>query len=483
MNPYSVLNDDVLNIILSLLPPSDAGKLACTCRLAYFHATPRFLSDVTLGLHFHRRPKSQIASFCNFVLADVSNRVDFLRKLDLRRDAFPWIEVEIAGPVGNPRSGRAYMVDYSMAGLLAEVVQQAVRLDEVYIAGADPLLASEPRLVDALASRPRLRHLSLEKCGSASLECISRLSGAVRSLAVSIDDQYVRESSLYHDLSAFTRVAKTLAALELDDAVFLTNDLDPDFVLPSVRQLTLRGWADLSEILHILPNLRAFHLHTCRFKAAPLSSSLVDLPDTQLDELVTDAPVPLTCAVRRVELQFNAFLQHNALAMLERMDPVVLSCHAGWSLPARSVARLLPSLRFLELHVKWRIADGVPESPREAWLISLVSVFRPLKLTGLCLRIGPGVMVEHATAIDPDALVRDVASACNHALQYVGLSFAVATSSTMWWRWIRMDTVEAHPQLERLAEWEGELIERQLRETERTRCEPGPCESSGMEGM
>ncbi|KAH9912561.1 uncharacterized protein B0H18DRAFT_1216959 [Fomitopsis serialis] len=95
--------------------------------------------------------------------------------------------------------------------------------------------------------------------------------------------------------------------------------------------------------------------------------SLVDFSHAQLDELVADAPVPLACAVCRVELQFNAFLRHHALAMLERMDPVVSSCHAGWSLPSRSVAQLLPSLRFLELHVKWRIAGGVPDTPCEAW--------------------------------------------------------------------------------------------------------------------
>ncbi|KAH9918684.1 uncharacterized protein B0H18DRAFT_664005 [Fomitopsis serialis] len=371
MDPFAVLNYDVLNIILALLPPSDAGKLACTCRLAYYHAIPHLLSDVTLGLHFHRRPKSQLALFCNFVLSDVPNRVSLLRKLHLRRDAFPWVEVEMAGAVGNPRSGRAYMVDYSLAGRLAEVIQQADRLEEVLIASADPLLASEPRLVDALASRPRLCRLDLGKCGSTSLECVSRLSGSeVRSLTLSVDDQYVRQSSLYHNLSAFARVSKTLEVLDLDDAILLTGDLDPDFVLPSVRQLTLRGWADLSEILRVLPNLRVLHLHTCRFKAAPLSPSLVDFSHAQLDELITDAPVPLACAVRRVELRFNAFLQHHALAMLERMDPVVLSCHAGWSLPSRSVAQLLPSLRFLELHVKWRIADGVPDTPCEAWLVS-----------------------------------------------------------------------------------------------------------------
>ncbi|KZT66539.1 hypothetical protein DAEQUDRAFT_767891 [Daedalea quercina L-15889] len=470
MNPFTALNYDVLNIIFSLLPPSDAGKLAYTCRLAYCHAIPHFLSDVTLGLHFHRWPKSQIASFCNFVLSDVPHRVNLLRRLDLRRDAFPWVEVEIEAAVGNPRSNRAYTVDYSLAGLLADVIQQADRLQEVHIAGADPLLASEPRFVDALASRPHLRHLDLEKCGSASLECVSRLSGKVRSLALAIDGQYVRESSLYHNLSALTRVASTLESLELDDAMFATSQLDPDFTLPAVRRLTLQGWADLAEILRVLPNLRVLHLHTSRFKSNLSSSALVDFSHVGLDELVTDTHVPLRCTVRRVQLQFNAFLQHDALAMLERMDPVVLSCHAGWSLPARGVAHLLPSLRYLELHVKWRIADGVPNMPSEAWLIRLVTVFSSLTLVGLVLHIGRGVIADPTITLD--ALARAVMDACNPSLEYVGLSVAQHSPSkppsATWYLCVRGGVTDRRTQVRRLLGWEGELVDRHLRRMERT---------------
>ena len=152
MDPFIHLNSDVLNIILSLLSPSDADKLARTCRAAYRYAIPRILSDVTLGLGFHRKPKSQLASFCHFVLAGAPGRALLLRRLDLRRDAFPWVEVEIKAVPGNPRGSRAYTIDYSVASLLAEVIQQADGLEEVHVAGADPLLASEPRLQDALAS-------------------------------------------------------------------------------------------------------------------------------------------------------------------------------------------------------------------------------------------------------------------------------------------------------------------------------------------
>ena len=370
MDPFTRLNYDVLNIILSLLSPYDAGQLARTCKAAYHYATPRLLSDVTLGLRFHRKPRSQLASFCHFVLSDAPNRARLLRRLDLRRDAFPWVEVEIEAILGNPRGSRAYTIDYSLANLLAEVIRQAAALEEVHVAGADPLLASEPRLVDALASRCRLRCLTLEKCGSVGLECISRLSGEVRSLSLAVDDRYVRENSHFRNLSALARVARTLEHLEVDDAIFVTGGLGPDVVLPAVRQLTLRGWADLSEILRVVPSLRTLRLHTCRFRLSTFPPP-AEPPRAELDELITDAHVPLRCTVRRVELQFNAFLQHDALAMLERMDPVVLSCHAGWSLPARDVARRLPSLQYLDMHVKWRVSDGVPEMPPDAWLVSL----------------------------------------------------------------------------------------------------------------
>ena len=481
MDMFTHLNYDVLNMILSLLSPCDAGNLARTCKAAYHYAIPRFLSDVTLGLRFHRKPRSQLWSFCRFVLSNSPNRAMLLRRLDLRRDAFPWVEVEVEALLGNPRPSRAYTVDYSLAGLLAEVIQQADALEEVHVAGADPLLASEPQLADALASRCRLRHLTLEKCGSVGLECISRLSGDVRSLSLTVDDRYVRESSLYRNLSALSLVARTLQHLDVDDAIFVTGGLGPDVVLPAVRQLTLRGWADLSEILRIVPGLRILRLHTCRFRLSTFPPP-VDPPRAELDELITDAHVPLRCTVRRVELQFNAFLQHDALAMLERMDPVVLSSHAGWSLPARDVARRLPSLQHLEMHVKWRISDGVPDTPSEAWLVSyaalsasdarrsslpqtsLVSVFSQLKLLGLVLHIGRGVMTD--PTIPLDVLARDIVNACNPSLRFIGVSLGLAVPT--WYRCVRDDgPAGLRTRIEELPSWEGDLVGNRLRSLDR----------------
>ncbi|EPS95301.1 hypothetical protein FOMPIDRAFT_1054291 [Fomitopsis schrenkii] len=137
MNPFACLNDDVLNIILSLLSPSDAGKLAQTCRAAYTHAIPRYLSDVTLGLEVQRKPKSQLASFCHFILSGAPNRASFLRRVELRQEAFPWVEVEIKAKLGDPFGIRTNR-DYSLASLLAEVIQQADGLEEVHVADADP---------------------------------------------------------------------------------------------------------------------------------------------------------------------------------------------------------------------------------------------------------------------------------------------------------------------------------------------------------
>ncbi|EPS95302.1 hypothetical protein FOMPIDRAFT_1054292 [Fomitopsis schrenkii] len=233
-------------------------------------------------------------------------------------------------------------------------------------------------------------------CGSAGLECISRLSGDICSLALMIHGPFVRQSSLYHNLSALARSSRTLRYLEL----------------------TLRGLTDLYTILRVVPSLRTLHMYTCRFP----TFTPVDAPYIDLDELIADAPVPLTCTVRRVEFQFNPFFHHEPdwLPLLERMAPVVLSCHAGWSLPARDVARNLSSLQHLELHVRWRISDGVPDTPPEAWLTSFVSVFSPVKLVGLVLHIRTGVLVDPTVSLD--VLARDIVGACNSSLQFIGIS-------------------------------------------------------------
>lgn len=143
-----------------------------------------------------------------------------------------------------------------------------------------------------------------------------------------------------------------------------------------MRRLTLRGCVDLCKILRVVPGLRVLHLQGCNFMPYTPQPSF----HINLDKLITDADIPIRC---RVELHFNKM---GALAVLEGMDPTVLRLSTlGYGmLPSDGqVARCLPSLRYLDLHVLSR--PSCLHTPPKGWIVGptasgsrCVSLFMPI---------------------------------------------------------------------------------------------------------
>ncbi|KAH9948747.1 hypothetical protein B0H21DRAFT_820681 [Amylocystis lapponica] len=75
------LKEDILIDIISLLSPQDAHNLSSLSRLLHFVAMPRALSTIRLT-----RP-SQTRAFCQYMLADVGNRLCWLQNLNVTKYA------------------------------------------------------------------------------------------------------------------------------------------------------------------------------------------------------------------------------------------------------------------------------------------------------------------------------------------------------------------------------------------------------------
>lgn len=158
----------------------------------------------------------------------------------------------------------------------------------------------------------------------------------------------------FHDLSVLERVAGTLEVLALDFPYSATCDFGPDFCLPAVQHLILRGWPDRHETLRILPDLRTMRLQGCQFRSNPNTVVHPDLLEAEeLDELAVDTNISHAFwgPARSVQLRRDPFQRASTVSMLIRCNPVVLSCLFSMSRAHVVDYRELnlPRLRYLEL--------------------------------------------------------------------------------------------------------------------------------------
>ncbi|KAH9940695.1 hypothetical protein B0H21DRAFT_572493 [Amylocystis lapponica] len=146
------LNYDVLSLVLHMVSPRDASQLALASHHAYDIAMPRFLSEATLGGVFYKPQCSatrQLTQFCEFMLANVPERLVHLQRLQIMRDAV------------RRRVNGSWVVDTACVTLLTALLARAVHLQKVTIWGMDALFSAHPPIADALAGLPYLRSACL----------------------------------------------------------------------------------------------------------------------------------------------------------------------------------------------------------------------------------------------------------------------------------------------------------------------------------
>jgi len=171
------LNEDVLFVIVSFLSAKDALKLSTTARGIHHIAKRHGLSEVTLLSPAH------IAKVAAYMLADVPNRLLYLRKLELV-------------------DGLLYLTNFygefspeHVHRCLADLLEQARGLKLLILPDIDNLLSAEPRIGTAFASIPRLHRLELSGVGYPTLMALSNMTRPPKTLILRAVEELQAEQS------------------------------------------------------------------------------------------------------------------------------------------------------------------------------------------------------------------------------------------------------------------------------------------------
>ncbi|KAH9915102.1 uncharacterized protein B0H18DRAFT_1125067 [Fomitopsis serialis] len=239
------LNYDVLSAIVEQTDSGSALKLSMASRGAYALGIAQALASVTLS-----RSQLQLSAFCNYILAEPS-RITHLRELTIESPAFG-----VARHIEFQRTA-----DFSAAAELADVLERAHRLQHLSIACFEGLIASEPRIGDAICALPDLVEISLHNCGRLAMGVLSRLRSPLRK--VKFTALFNRKlPTFFHRLQSLDRLETLeLAHLDLSDGSQPHGEVHELPHMPSLRSLSLRGsTARMSLFVRAMPNLQRLRL-------------------------------------------------------------------------------------------------------------------------------------------------------------------------------------------------------------------------------
>ncbi|TFK90137.1 hypothetical protein K466DRAFT_584003 [Polyporus arcularius HHB13444] len=247
----------------------DVSSLMRTCGQLYTLG-----SRPLLGLRdLYFKDVSDLRSFCNFVLGDITRRPGYLRDLILTI-ALPRIrdgdheeeEEEEMHPDEVAQEEKILQVIPSLAQILA----RATGLQELRIGYAEELfqradisVASEAcpaqlHLVTVIASLPSLTSIQLASFGDQTASLLESILPTIQIFDVNF---YDARPDAYADCRQFLAPhGNTLTGVRVRNAhmgppLFIPPPNDPQFSL--VRQLTLRevGWLSLPLLVHLFPNI------------------------------------------------------------------------------------------------------------------------------------------------------------------------------------------------------------------------------------
>lgn len=343
------LNEDVLFIILSLMHPQDALRLAMTCRFAHCIAMSRHLSEVSLRTGYDRG-NNRLSTFCSFMLADVQHRIPYMRVLHLKH--FPdWLD------------RRDHIsADYMLS--LTEVLQHATNLKEIHLQDIDDLLEKFPSFVDALAALPRLDVIHLVEPHRPAFQLLSRMTSCPHELRIKGSDRAQLGDRQAFEAAVSSQIfSQSLRIVDLKLCGDLIDKLDVDNTYRSlVHVLKINDpVVHLPTLVRIFPNLHSLQFSgTVSYGRTPPSATWPNL-----DHLVIDGRQDFPCClVRRLEITYllSRALIPKILPMLQRMSPVVLSLpifDSGFA-ELSQLANAVPTLRYLQLE---------RASPNESWVV------------------------------------------------------------------------------------------------------------------
>ncbi|PCH39834.1 hypothetical protein WOLCODRAFT_149874 [Wolfiporia cocos MD-104 SS10] len=313
------INEDVLQVILSLLLPDDLLQLALTCRHAYSLIVPcRILAEVALthgneivfnssftaetsrqSIHHTTYIQKRTAAFCEFVLADPA-RASHLRVLKLSGDAIkPW-----TFDLTQPAAGG---YDWSRAGPMIRVLEHATHLRELHLYNLESLARDEPAFCAALAALASLQRLVLAYPGPHLLGWLARPHAPLRLRALEVKAAMPTPQQCAALCAALRSPAASerLHTLRVRPAEMLAGLLDAHAgagaAWPTVRVLELHGdGARLPAFARAFPRVRSLHLR-CRASGAPTDAECAEWPELDTLTVQESADVLVAGPVRRLQ--------------------------------------------------------------------------------------------------------------------------------------------------------------------------------------
>ncbi|KAI0646183.1 hypothetical protein C8Q79DRAFT_961367 [Trametes meyenii] len=469
------LNPDVLRIIGDFCAPLDALQFAMTCRTAYDLSMPRVLSDVSIGDPGEDDGPTRLEKFCRFMLAKPRRRIRHMRALRLLEGAFARVE--------NVRGRDRLEADFSSADVLAKLLHQADNLRVIHIRDAEPLFQFNPAVYEALAHLTALKEVSLYYIGNSTLKAISQM----RSRPAIIENGLWKDGPRPQgDVTPFGPFVESMKHLKLWECGCMLESIIDRHVWPHLHTLEIGGRiAKISELAHAFPSLRRLTFHL-EFSVKPETGPAACW--SELDYFETSAPIPsFPSPARRLKLQYPIGMtsgSHNAsdlktLQLIERTNPVVLSCTVSDAIPATMLERMkgsMPSLRYLELVQSSRLA--VPWHAFQRWTEHHIDILRTSSIVGLCIAyVGADVLHEEPAELEARrrrhaSLARTLATEIG-SLEYIGVGVQDATGGmyALDCSWYRVSSRPADgkgaPALEALGSFDGERIRQTLQDTPR----------------
>ncbi|KAH9935368.1 uncharacterized protein B0H18DRAFT_1114126 [Fomitopsis serialis] len=240
------LDDYSLSSVVSLLSQCDSLNLSLTSRRIHPLARRHALSTIDI------KTAAQLERISSYLLADVPNRLHFVRALTVFRVAF------------DPR-GRHSEAEGS---LLADVLERAPHLKTLRLEAAGALFEAEPRVASATCRLDQLVHVDLRGLSSASLEVVDRLSCAPRQL--SLHGAYPRSHKDCCDATSLLSAPVMRSVRSLHLRHFRIADQQVDSVedglyhtppqWPELRDLKIEhSYVSAATLVYAFPTVKAIH--------------------------------------------------------------------------------------------------------------------------------------------------------------------------------------------------------------------------------
>ncbi|KZT67468.1 hypothetical protein DAEQUDRAFT_767196 [Daedalea quercina L-15889] len=435
------LNYDVLSAIVEQTDPCSALKLSMVSRRAYELGITQALASVTLS-----RSQLQVSAFCQFMLADRS-RLPYLRELTIETGAFG-----VARYIEFQRSA-----DFSAAAELADLLERTHRLRCLSIACFEDLIASEPRIANAICALPDLVEIRLHNCGQLALGVLSRMRSSLRKLTFTVLFNK-KFPAFFHRLQSQDRV-ETLDVVHLDlsDGSLPDGEVHEIPSMPSVRSLSLRGsTARMSLFVRAMPNLQRLRLSDVYTRAQSAPDSQKNACWTRLAYLKGSVPDlqqwTVTCTVRWLQLGLTAYHYDTALDIIRRTTPTILSLPVETKVAATFWTQFVDAasgVRYLELCL-----DEGKVQKLSWWLDHIPTLLRALSISSifLCVRHTQRIGAEEdSKPVDVRSdrtcqTIRERVAAAIPALKYIAIAIATRgedpfdehQKAPVWWQVSRM---------------------------------------------